>query len=57
MGKANGEKDCTSEGCRLGKAKLRTNWPNRDEKRERSVIMTARNAAQLTAAPSAAVKA
>lgn len=23
----NGENDCTSEGCKLGKARLRTNWP------------------------------
>ncbi len=27
MGRGNRENDCTSEGCKLGKARLRTNWP------------------------------
>lgn len=27
MGSGNGKNDCTSEGCKLGKARLRTNWP------------------------------
>lgn len=27
MGIGNGYNDCTSEGCKLGKARLRTKWP------------------------------
>lgn len=27
MGSGNGENDCTSEGCKLGNARLRTTWP------------------------------